>query len=293
MSDGPAFPRELERAIFELAARTSTSVLLQLLLVAQRVHTWIEPILYETVCIEDSSPESRPSRLFAARSREFLATRVRRISLSGSCLRGNDAVLEICNRITHLAVGSPGSHYAENIAKNLLALRNLRCLTFYIDFVLDEADVDGEDTHEHDSNAITSLAASAAFASLTHLELLEIVPQAATFCIRLPSLTHLAFNLHDDPCPWEQVRAVLLDCANLEVLIIVDCTLSHIRTTAAALALQTDETLHDSRLVLTTWDTWDEGVLDGRNFWHVAEVFLQHKRAGIYSGTHYIAKRYL
>ncbi|KAJ7058943.1 hypothetical protein C8F01DRAFT_1371089 [Mycena amicta] len=51
--DGPTLPPELERVIFELSAWNDRTTTLSLLLVARRVHIWIEPLLYRVLLISD------------------------------------------------------------------------------------------------------------------------------------------------------------------------------------------------------------------------------------------------
>ncbi|KAJ7509229.1 hypothetical protein B0H11DRAFT_1313457 [Mycena galericulata] len=47
----PVLPPELERTIFETCALSSPTSIPTLILVAQRVKTWTEPILYRTICL--------------------------------------------------------------------------------------------------------------------------------------------------------------------------------------------------------------------------------------------------
>ncbi|KAF8649087.1 hypothetical protein AX16_006034 [Volvariella volvacea WC 439] len=66
----PRLPEELERIIFEIAAREDRSRMLPTLLqVARRVREWLQAIIYKTVILEDSefyetskSPIYRPPR---------------------------------------------------------------------------------------------------------------------------------------------------------------------------------------------------------------------------------------
>ncbi|KAJ6627004.1 hypothetical protein B0H10DRAFT_2210863 [Mycena sp. CBHHK59/15] len=55
MSTEPRLPQDLERAIFELAAHDDRRSMVQLILVAHRCRCWIEPTLYRSVVICQSS----------------------------------------------------------------------------------------------------------------------------------------------------------------------------------------------------------------------------------------------
>lgn len=52
----PKLPPELERTIFEIAARSRPVTIPKLMLVAQRVHTWVEPLLYRVICVSYTPP---------------------------------------------------------------------------------------------------------------------------------------------------------------------------------------------------------------------------------------------
>ncbi|KAJ7835246.1 hypothetical protein B0H14DRAFT_1137333 [Mycena olivaceomarginata] len=52
----PKLPPELERTIFEIAARSRPVTIPKLMLVARRVRTWVEPLLYSVVCVADTPP---------------------------------------------------------------------------------------------------------------------------------------------------------------------------------------------------------------------------------------------
>ncbi|KAJ7108160.1 hypothetical protein C8R44DRAFT_803721 [Mycena epipterygia] len=49
------FPLELERAIFELCARSRPPTIPGLLRVAHRVRAWLEPLLYEMLRLTEAS----------------------------------------------------------------------------------------------------------------------------------------------------------------------------------------------------------------------------------------------
>ncbi|KAH8818569.1 hypothetical protein DL96DRAFT_1621458 [Flagelloscypha sp. PMI_526] len=71
----PRFPPELERPIFTYAANQSPKTLSSLLLVARRVHQWIEPLQYSTL---DLGPDTSSGfiRMISEKPSDFLGTRV-------------------------------------------------------------------------------------------------------------------------------------------------------------------------------------------------------------------------
>ncbi|KAJ6465618.1 hypothetical protein C8R47DRAFT_1154687 [Mycena vitilis] len=52
----PAFPPELEELIFGIAALSRPVTIPKLMLVAHRVHDWVEPLLYRVICVSDKPP---------------------------------------------------------------------------------------------------------------------------------------------------------------------------------------------------------------------------------------------
>ncbi|KAJ7628226.1 hypothetical protein DFH06DRAFT_1226555 [Mycena polygramma] len=49
-------PPELEQLIFEIAALSRPVTIPRLMLVAQRVRAWVEPLLYRVICVSDTPP---------------------------------------------------------------------------------------------------------------------------------------------------------------------------------------------------------------------------------------------
>ncbi|KAJ6550181.1 hypothetical protein B0H19DRAFT_1265042 [Mycena capillaripes] len=95
----PRLPPELERIVFEIAALSRPTEILNLLLTAHRVKAWVEPILYRyptpTVHILRQAIETK--------SRAFFQHTARHLFLGGS---GNTADFEIiltaCSQVTNL-----------------------------------------------------------------------------------------------------------------------------------------------------------------------------------------------
>ncbi|KAF7300730.1 hypothetical protein MKEN_01297800 [Mycena kentingensis (nom. inval.)] len=120
-----------------------------------------------------------------------------------------------------------------------------------------------------------------ALVHLTHLSLLEPFDTMAAFCSALPALTHLSVHLHGNgDHEWKEFQP-LLDLAapgpRLSQLVILDFIG---KQTIPAMALRIPAGLRDTRLVLTYWMDFFEGVVDGydgekrENFWDVAARFV-------------------
>ncbi|KAJ7185902.1 hypothetical protein C8R46DRAFT_1062033 [Mycena filopes] len=71
-------PVELEREIFETAARADIGTALRLAVVARRVQTWVEPIIYSHVVVAHSPEVARTTQ----QSRTILAGRIARANAS-------------------------------------------------------------------------------------------------------------------------------------------------------------------------------------------------------------------
>ncbi|KAJ7053589.1 hypothetical protein C8F01DRAFT_1235749 [Mycena amicta] len=100
----------------------------------------------------------------------------------------------------------------------------------------------------------------------------------------LPRLTHFALSpsepLHTIS---EQLEHILKNCRTLHILVVLYYDRSDPIDVCAAQATSTigevPESLRDPRLVLCSYDSelWYEGVLDGPNYWTVAEDFVARK----------------
>ncbi|KAJ7059520.1 hypothetical protein C8F01DRAFT_1144891 [Mycena amicta] len=270
----PRLPPELERKILETTAYLHPEMRYKLLFVARRVLIWIEPTLYRTLVFPD---HHRLSTLLAVKPPEFFAKTTRHVSLRIIASDDSEAVgiLNLCPAVTHLAISVSTDNDDKALPAAFLELQQLRCLSFFPGHVL---------------LAPAESATLPVFSSLTHLELLgndNFVDDMESFCVALPALTHLAlYEGYDDP-RWPMAERLLLRCKQLLLLVF----LSGDEAEADGLADRVPEHLADARVVVTWCTTWDEGALEGYNFWDAASDFAVRKRQGLIKESCFLAER--
>ncbi|KAJ7159752.1 hypothetical protein C8R46DRAFT_906451 [Mycena filopes] len=186
-SPTPKFPPELEREIFEWTALRDPRSIPMLILVAQRVKIWVEPLLYRIIFLSrfltlDDAPTVSAEVLrktIHQKPADFLRTSVHHLYIDHN-FAGRDSVLGACTGTRDLFLGF-------NVTPDLSllsAMSHLCRLTAEVDLLFPGCPVDF---------------AHPAFRNLTHLEILDRAsePEARTWarvfqCI--PNLTHLAFS---------------------------------------------------------------------------------------------------
>ncbi|KAJ7059533.1 hypothetical protein C8F01DRAFT_1231990 [Mycena amicta] len=270
--EDPRLPPELERGIFEITARLHPEMRYKLLFVARRVLIWIEPTLYRALVFPD---QHRLSTLLAVKPLKFFAKTTRHVSLG--YLASGDAVgiLNLCPAVTHLAISVGEDNDDKALPAAFLELQQLRCLSFYPSDVL---------------LAPAESATLPVFSSLTHLELLgndNSVNDMESFCVALPALTHLALNEDYEDPRWPMAERLLQRCKQLLLVVF----LSGDEAEADGLADRVPEYLADARVVVTWYTTWDEGALEGNNFWDAASDFAALKRRGLIKESCFLAER--
>ncbi|KAJ7059564.1 hypothetical protein C8F01DRAFT_1144979 [Mycena amicta] len=261
----PRFPPELECDIFEFTARVHPETIPSLLLVAQRVHIWIEPFLYRTVRVEMYDQLLRITQTKPAAA-SFLASAVRHALLNEYHPRMVD-ILQLCTGITHLAITSDARYASE--LRPLLPVLRLHCLAVQLVILFPRRLFPTMD------------AAQETFSTLTHLDIFDpvednhlchhssvatvsgIARRTLAFLTSLPALTHLSYNL--------ELSAGTL----LRVLVRLTKEAESARNLARHLLFK-----DDVRLVVCLFTEWYDAVLDGRNYWDVAEEFVTRKGAG-------------
>ncbi|KAJ7059543.1 hypothetical protein C8F01DRAFT_1231993 [Mycena amicta] len=260
-------PLELEREIFEITAREYSEMRYPLLFVAHRVYIWILPHIYRTLIFySDSKYPNIPGPWTSTGS-----VHVRYLVLSAHStwiLAIHGPVLQVCTGVTHLLVAT--SKYDEARRKAFVELRNLRRFLCYTRGVFRPSNMTAHD------------AVLPVFAHLTHLELMDRISNdtVVEFCAALPSLTHLAVN----DTLWPELQNLLDLCKRLRTLILRAAGLYFARP-FVALAPQG---FTDARLVVHVYDRWDEGALEGDNYWSAAEEFLEDKRKGLHKASCYM-----
>ncbi|KAF7325614.1 Carboxypeptidase [Mycena kentingensis (nom. inval.)] len=287
-------PPELEREIF-IAACSKRSDITTLLLVAQRVRIWLEPLLYRTITLSDASTGINDTFRTTLNTKPpaFLAHAVRNIvvNLSSSApdtiLEQICTVLRACSNSAAIAINAnSNAAYCVLVGcMNALAHPPRRLAVFLGELAAAVAE---------SATATPSLFAPPpalhAFSRLTHLATLDGLH--AEFCTRLPVLTHLAA-----PLPrriyTDEVKLVLDACASLRFLVFLVPLRTKENSNSAENSEGEDagegpwreeeaffaaEPLRDSRVVITDLRHWHDCIWEDEDpFWRVAEDFVEKK----------------
>ncbi|KAJ7733069.1 hypothetical protein DFH07DRAFT_968157 [Mycena maculata] len=186
-SQDQGLPPELEREIFELSARAYKSRIPSYLLVARRVHAWLEPLLYEPLdYTRDPSPTSTPADF---RERAFSG------ALQSHFLHSLP-FLEACSGPTSFALTEKVSLYL--LLREVSLLRLSASVMHLIQ--------------------MSELFADPAFARLTHLDVLATsLADEYAILAPLPQLTHRALHDFQRHVLWGGLR----HCARLRALDVV------------------------------------------------------------------------
>ncbi|KAJ7059457.1 hypothetical protein C8F01DRAFT_1144724 [Mycena amicta] len=291
--DIPHFPRELEQEILEIAAETWSQEVPKLLLVAHRVHLWLEPFLYRAIYLHLPSNPRRTNthaqdaflRIASSKHPSFLARGVRQVSVDFSGYEFDNPelvsqftdALQHCTGITHLAM--TGCERQAHKVFSILDLVRLRRLSGFLSHLM--------------PSPIPMDARQPIFRSLTHLavrdiDLFEKDPRCLPFLMTLPALTHLALRGH---IPDHIVKALLQRdaCMHLQVLVVLcvraGMPISPIDGEGADVA---GRLVGDPRLVMTANRVWNDSIfIQGHTFWHEADNFVQKKKLGLIPNDQY------
>ncbi|KAJ7465371.1 hypothetical protein B0H11DRAFT_2240180 [Mycena galericulata] len=277
----PRLPPELEHAIFEISALSRPIAILNLMLVAQRVKIWVEPILYRLVFLSDGEAppvEGFPRFTFKTflkaivqKPPEFFNQAVRHLFLGepeewpSSRLHAMmiNSVLNACTGITTLFAWAV---FAENLPA-LNALDSLHRLAVNI------MDLFGRDP--------TGCFSQPLFRNITHLEMLDCIPDfdcshAASLSL-IPHLTHFAFS---DSRLCSGFCGVFRLCARLTCVVLLEAeSMGDVDVDVEAAPL-----IEDARFVVISQENfkedWARGVLWRRDYWSLADAFLTARRTG-------------
>ncbi|KAJ7451183.1 hypothetical protein FB451DRAFT_1526368 [Mycena latifolia] len=211
----PRLPADLERMIFEAAAHDDPATALRLILVTQRARAWIEPLLYHTLLLCQSS-----WRLpLLLRTLPRAAHWVRALHIAPYIAPNAPCIARALSLCPHVEALEDRSYGRTPLA--LLVRMRLRRLCIGLDTV------DGLHLYSDLDSAKFPLDLAfsvAAFARLTHLHLLDAPSRWGAlppFLARLPSLTYLALNnykTHIRSANAPALRAILDACPRLRVL---------------------------------------------------------------------------
>ncbi|KAJ7621459.1 hypothetical protein FB45DRAFT_141427 [Roridomyces roridus] len=265
-SSEPRLPLELELEAFTTTARLYPKSIPNLLRVAHRVLTWIEPLLYETLIF---SSDNLPHLRYALETKPptFWSRNVGNLLIPGYLGMQNRvlalSVLSACASVRNLCI---------NIREDLLPL----LVEPQLQMILRET---------------CAFSPHGIFMSVTHLTVLDFDPREIGIreLAAFPALTHLCFRIVYDP---EALHCALSQCAQLEVLITCKVFESTLEKTCRTLFefKPGSYSYCDPRFVLMpmTFDeivkNWESGararVQGGWDFWKRAEAFVEKKRRG-------------
>ncbi|KAJ7059481.1 hypothetical protein C8F01DRAFT_1295424 [Mycena amicta] len=274
--DVPHFPRELEREILEIAAETWWPEVPKLLLVAHRVHLWLEPFLYRSIRLgfplqpgRETDVQEAFLSMASSKPPSFLARAVRRVIVDFKCDHGSDdngngagngncppelllqltEALRHCTGITWFAMNRCNDMVPAKIF-DILDLVHLHRLSGFLgDIMPSPTPMD---------------ARRPMFQSLTHLSAFDPTmstdPRFLLFLMTLPALTHLALNRHVQPSAW----STLLrhdGCMHLQLLVFPLMRAGSSLSQGHEQWANTIGSLtHDPRVVIAAYDLWTDYI---------------------------------
>ncbi|KAJ7097525.1 hypothetical protein C8R44DRAFT_811548 [Mycena epipterygia] len=253
-----SLPLDLEREIFELTARLYPPMAPILLRVAHRVFVWIEPLIYETLVLHESSLHR--SLIFALRTNPTSPQSVRNLWFGdyGDKKRPEktELVFSVCSGVRNLALLNPRPALLPYIAAMKLQRFFGRLEELFLPMPVDFS---------------ISL-----FSTITHLDVFytHIGEQMSVAGLAAcPALTHLHLYMEKP----NTLHEILLVCKKLQVLI---------HTVTHSLQAGTS-TIKDVRLVslertgnIFDAGDWKAGTRGERNSWARAELFVTKRRRG-------------
>ncbi|KAJ7775456.1 hypothetical protein B0H16DRAFT_1756818 [Mycena metata] len=280
----PKFPPELERKILELTSALHPRSMPKLLLVAQRVKTWIQPLLYRVLSIAASDPGLEHTgdnvvpilrhpfadieRLLAFASTpesSSLRENVSHLRFPSSCLpRHVTQLLSACPAAIDVVL--PMHTLPGNILTLLQPLPLQRLVVYWRRLFPIEA-------------ARQMLSSCAKFTHLTHLEIRDWREHDEPLTgwqglALIPKLTHIYFHELD----WmiSVIMLCLQHCKLLEALVIACSTPSHIEMTQKRL----ESSLPGDPLFLVLPSQPPACARDGEDFWAAADRHVKKRRSG-------------
>ncbi|KAJ7446009.1 hypothetical protein B0H11DRAFT_2249187 [Mycena galericulata] len=253
----PFLPPELEREIFELSAHLHPGSAPKLLLVARRVLTWIEPLIYRVISIDGTTTSAPILHTLRSKPAQFFDDNVQHLLVEGVTDDEVEEILSACTRIRSLVlIGVRPSDLS-----SVLRLRPKK-LAIQLDALFGRTDL------VDFSRPL--------FTTITHLDLFAGFIRPWPDLALLPALTHLALLEHT---PLDVQIQVLRNCPHVEVFISM---YSQVRTAS----VEESPFIEDVRfvsMVLSDSDyrtDWRSGANGGIDFWARADKFVAMKRRG-------------
>ncbi|KAJ7089493.1 hypothetical protein C8R43DRAFT_1050599 [Mycena crocata] len=270
--DPPFLPVDLEREIFEMAARSRPCSIPTLMLVASRVKAWVEPLLYRTIFIfhkYDLVAAGYPTlhcsgslpHVIREKSITLLFTSVRNVYLSD--VSGEEAtwLLSTCLQIENLFM--MGFRLEEHLtALAVIQLKRLCCSLAEIFPSISKIDF----THR-------------LFAHLTHLWHFAHVGKTELWSglALVPHFTHLAFS---NPGFLPLYLGFLDVCKSLQVLVHLKLGGGSYETGGVTILQLAENHRFVSMNCMDYRPDWLIGAHTGIDFWSKAEDFVARRKAG-------------
>ncbi|KAG6810686.1 hypothetical protein H0H92_010742 [Tricholoma furcatifolium] len=273
-SNPSRLPIELQRLIFEAAAKEDRRTARQIGLVARYVRNWVEPILYACVIVRSQKHAAALLDVIHAKPRYFYGPIVKSLGISDSVtLQQSKAILIECSQeVVDLAVWT-------NSTRNPTVF-----LPFVRSYSVERLSLKSQ--HPSELSIPPNL-----LASLTHLMILDgpytwfqmreaarhgkikraCNPECASASGQFGSLTHFAVCSQN----WGSMQSILNVAMNLKYFVIVVSP----QFKAAPLILRRIREIGDRRMVLVeylqTVENWEDSVRGAkRSIWECAEKLV-------------------
>ncbi|KAJ7670022.1 hypothetical protein DFH06DRAFT_1468725 [Mycena polygramma] len=276
----PTLPADLERRIFEVASLAWPRSIARFLLVAWRVKTWVEPLLYRIIIVHDARAYLRDKSrngthplaiessvllsIIQAKGPQFFKDAVRHLLLGSHNLDETDEayVLSACSNVENLWLSAQS--YA-TLPQIDMPFKRLHCR---LNTLFEPQPIDI--THQ-------------LFALVTHLEVFDLPARGDVdvwaAVTHLPRLTHLAFN---DEVYLPVCSALLQTSTSLQVLVLMLDHRGQMDTERWK-----DWDVMDVRFVAMVCDEavedWIVGAHTGADYWSRAEEFIAKRKFSIKS----------
>ncbi|KAF7307951.1 hypothetical protein MKEN_01156200 [Mycena kentingensis (nom. inval.)] len=276
----PKLPLELERAIFENAAHDNNNVARKLVLIAHRVHIWIEPFLHR-ICYLDLNGLSEDliqHRILPKPLRIHQHLRHLAISVVNPPYAEISQLLERCVNVVDFALWTNGR--SPDLLDALRPLTQLQRLSVELFRLLGG---NRENPKTTLTLPIPSPERLVPLRTITHLDVYGDKPAAVIpFLSTLPALTHLALSLgSSDEFPRdlspELTRTCLETLPALRVLVVLTTDLD------ATEREEIENIVNDARFCVLLDDDflldWKTGARGGPCFWDRAELRIAEKAA--------------
>ncbi|KAJ7129890.1 hypothetical protein C8R43DRAFT_1208680 [Mycena crocata] len=264
-------PIELEREVFELAALLHPDSMPVLLLVAQRVRIWIEPLMHQVLSIHPVLQKylyrrslKEISNMIRAKPASFFHERVRHICFARTSDPQDIAnILAVCTGTVNIAFFN--AELGDSLLSVLATLPLQR-----LSAVLGDLFYPSAPGLQH-----------SLFANITHLDILDWHDGGWNKwdgLAGLPRLTHLSFN---DDISNSVCQGALDECMTLKVLVIVWSSREVLETDPYDRAELAMDPRFAMIVVSKYLEDWEMGARGGEDFWSRTDDFVRNRRAGV------------